>query len=62
MININEGSVKSTIAFYNYGTVGQNEIDHCVGVNNYDDMVIPEMEFTSNDPDGCVRRYESSDL
>ena len=29
--------------------VGQNEIDHCVGVNNYDDMVIPEMEFTSND-------------
>ena len=44
MININEGSVKSTIAFYNYGTVGQNEIDHCVGVNNYDDMVIPEME------------------
>ena len=29
MININEGSVKSTIAFYNYGTVGQNEIDHC---------------------------------
>ena len=47
MININEGSVKSTIAFYNYGTVGQNEIDHCVGVNNYDDMVIPEMEFTS---------------
>ena len=49
MININEGSVKSTIAFYNYGTVGQNEIDHCVGVNNYDDMVIPEMEFTSND-------------
>lgn len=49
MIDIHSGSVKSTIAFYNYGSVGQNEIDNCVGVNTYDDMVIPEMEFMTND-------------
>lgn len=49
MLDINDGSVKSTVAFYNYGSVGQNEIDNCVGVNTYKDMVIPELEFTSND-------------
>lgn len=49
MVDINSGSVKSTIAFYNFGSVGQNEIDNCVGVNSYADMVIPELEFTSND-------------
>lgn len=49
MIDIHSGSAKTTIAFYNYGSVGQNEIDNCVGVNTYDDMVIPEMEFMTND-------------
>ncbi|MFR4353038.1 MAG: DUF5711 family protein [Roseburia sp.] len=49
MLDINSGSVKSTIAFYNYGSVGQNEIDNCVGVNFFADMVIPELEFISDD-------------
>lgn len=49
MLDINEGSVKSTVAFYNFGSVGQNEIDNCVGVNSFSDMVIPELEFTSQD-------------
>lgn len=49
MLDINEGNVKSTIAFYNFGSVGQNEIDNIVGVKSFDDMVIPELEFTSND-------------
>lgn len=49
MLDINDGTVKSTIAFYNYGSVGQNEIDNCVGVSTFADMVIPELEFTSND-------------
>ena len=48
MLDISEGSAKSTIAFYNYGSVGQNEIDNCVGVVTYEDIVIPELEFTSN--------------
>lgn len=49
MLDISDGKVKSTIAFYNYGSVGQNEIDNCVGVTTYEDTVIPELEFTSND-------------
>lgn len=49
MLDINDGSVKSTIAFYNFGSVGQNEIDNCVGVSTYSDIVIPELEFISND-------------
>ena len=48
MLDISDGTVKSTIAFYNYGSVGQNEIDNCVGVTTYEDIVIPELEFTSN--------------
>lgn len=49
MIDISGGTVRSTIAFYNYGSVGQNEIDNSVGVNSFEDMVIPELEFVSND-------------
>ncbi len=48
MLDIKEGSVKSTIAFYNFGSVGQNEIDHMVGTYSYADTVIPEIEFVSN--------------
>lgn len=49
MLNISDGTIKSTVAFYNYGSVGQNEIDNCVGVNSFSDMVIPELEFVTND-------------
>lgn len=49
MLTINEGTVKSTVVFYNYGTVGQNEIDNIVGSYSYDDMVIPSIRFVSND-------------
>lgn len=49
MLDISEGKTKTTIVFYNYGSVGQNEIDNCVGVTTYDDIVIPELEFTSDE-------------
>lgn len=49
MLDINSGTVKSTVAFYNFGSVGQNEIDHVVGAASYEDTVIPELEFVSND-------------
>lgn len=49
MLDINDGSLKSTIAFYNFGSVGQNEIDRVVGVSSFSDTVIPEMEFTADD-------------
>ncbi len=49
MLDINDAGIKSTIAFYNYSSVGQNEIDNCVGVSTFEDMVIPEMEFTADE-------------
>lgn len=49
MVNINDGTVRTTLAFYNYGSVGQNEIDNCVGVSTFSDMIIPELEFVSDD-------------
>lgn len=49
MLDINDGTVKSTVAFYNFGSVGQNEIDHVVGAASFEDTVIPELEFVSND-------------
>lgn len=49
MLDISEGVVKTTIAFYNFGTIGENEIDRIVSANSYSDMVIPQMDFISND-------------
>lgn len=48
MLDIHEASVKSTVVFYNYGTVGQNEIDNIVGSYTYDDMIIPSIRFVTN--------------
>lgn len=49
MLDMNDGNLKSTVAFYNYGSVGQSVTDNCVGVNSFSDMVIPEIEFVSDD-------------
>lgn len=49
MLDINDGNIKTTIAFYNFGSVGENEIDHIVAANSFSDMVIPELDFVTND-------------
>ena len=49
MLDINDGNVKTTVAFYNFGSVGENEIDHIVAANSFSDMVIPELDFVSSD-------------
>lgn len=49
MLDINDGNIKTTIAFYNFGSVGENEIDHVVAANSFSDMVIPEVDFVTND-------------
>lgn len=49
LLDIKEAVVKSTVVFYNYGTVGQNEIDNIVSSYSYPDMVIPSIRFVSND-------------
>ncbi len=49
MLDISSGTVKTTLAFYNFGSIGENEIDHMVSVTTYDDLVIPELDFVSSD-------------
>ncbi len=54
MLDINEGNIKSMIAFYNFGSVGQNEIDHMVGTYSYSNMVIPQID--------CLWRFQGVDF
>ena len=49
MLDINDGSVKTVIAFYNFGSVGQNSIDKIVSSYTYTDMVIPQIRYLSED-------------
>lgn len=49
MLDINDGSVKTVIAFYNFGIVGQNSIDKIVSSYAYTDMVIPQIRYLSED-------------
>lgn len=48
MLDIGEGKLETTIAFYNFGSVGQNEIDNIVASYSYADKVFPEMEFLNS--------------
>lgn len=49
ILDISKGKAQTTIAFYNFGSVGQNEIDNMVGTYSYADSIIPEIDFISND-------------
>lgn len=49
ILDIGQGRAKTTIIFYNFGSAGQNEIDNMVGTYSYDDTVISQIEFVSND-------------
>jgi hypothetical protein len=45
---INNGRADTTLLFYNFDKVGQNEIDNNVGSDTYENLVIPQMDFLSN--------------
>lgn len=46
---VDSGSMKSSIAFYNFSDVGQNSVDRLVGGNEYKDTVIPYVGFWGKD-------------
>ena len=48
MIDLSNGKTDSVIAFYNFGSVGQNEIDNNVGTYKYEDQLIPEIAYVSD--------------
>lgn len=49
MLDINEGTVKTVIAFYNFGAVGQNSIDKIVSSYTYADVMIPQIRYLAED-------------
>lgn len=45
---VEEGSIVTNIAFYNYGPVGDNQSDQLVSTFTYRDMIVPEIHFMTN--------------
>lgn len=65
IMDINTGSVNTSIVFYNFGNVGQNEVDKIVGTYLYEDTIIPQLKYMSDDTlvaiaDDCVLMYTGS--
>ena len=48
MVDVNQGKVNTTIAFYNFGSVGQSEIDNNVGTYTFEGILVPEIDYISN--------------
>lgn len=44
-VSIDGGEAGARIQFYNYGSVGQNEIDNLVSKYEYEGTIIPQIEF-----------------
>lgn len=45
---VDAGSLKSTVAFYNFDEYGKNQIDNLVSVYDYPDSVVPYIQFLNN--------------
>ncbi len=48
MVDVSQGTVATTISFYNFGSVGQSEIDNNVGSYTFDGLLVPEIDYISN--------------
>lgn len=45
---VDAGTVKTTVAFYNFGSVGDNYTDYLVSGFDYTDLIVPQVGFLSN--------------
>lgn len=48
MLDVTKGKVSSVVNFYNFGSVGQNEIDNNVGSYTYKNVMISELLYTES--------------
>ncbi|MBQ2900823.1 MAG: hypothetical protein IJE49_03180 [Agathobacter sp.] len=48
MVDVTKGKVNTTISFYNFGSVGQSEIDNNVGTYTFEGLLVPEINYVSN--------------
>ncbi|MBR3812003.1 MAG: hypothetical protein IKJ16_06735 [Agathobacter sp.] len=47
MVDVTQGKVKTTISFYNFGSVGQSEIDNNVGSYIFEGVLVPKIDYVS---------------
>lgn len=48
MVDVSAGNVSTTIQFYNFGSVGQSEIDNNVGTYTFENILVPEIDYVSD--------------
>lgn len=48
-VYIDAGTIKTNVAFYNFGPVGKNQNDYMVGVHTYHDMLVPMLQFMDDE-------------
>ena len=48
LVDVSKGQANSTVNFYNFGTVGQNEIDNLVSSYTYEGLVIPRIQYLND--------------
>jgi hypothetical protein len=48
LVDVSKGNVITTISFYNFGSVGQSEIDNNVGTYTFEGVLVPEIDYISN--------------
>ncbi len=46
---VDSGSMKSSVAFYNFSDIGQNNVDRLISGNDYTDTIIPYVGFLGED-------------
>jgi len=51
---VNSGVMSSTVAYYNFGAVGQNEVDNLVSGYNYSDSIVSYVEFMNSETSFAV--------
>lgn len=49
LFEVKDGAICSTVSFYNFGSVGQNEIDNKVSSYSYEERVMGSVAFLTND-------------
>lgn len=48
ILDVASGSVKTTLSFYDFGTIGQSQIDNLVNTYSYAGSVIPQIEYVED--------------
>ena len=54
-IYVDGNTPTSYVAFYNFGTTGQNQMDNMVSGYTYPDVLVPQVRFLSDDTAAAVR-------